>query len=122
LPARAQAVLEPGDGCRVVVQLELLTARGIGNRFAPERDERHGCVARRQVGRDDPDPIGDVLERRREFHVGAVHALEDRIRDVEDEDHRGWILCRLGGDRARPADEHAEGDAQDQRQECGPRS
>ena len=97
----AETVGEPADGLGAVQEVQVDAAGGV-DRLRRELDDARRRVALDEVGRCLVDAARDPLERAREaVAVGLV--LEDRRREVEDEDDVGAV----GGGRARGRDEAA---------------
>ena len=105
---RAEAVGELADRCRAVERLQVDAARVVGG-FGGELDDRHAWRRRRR---------GRLTSRRRASAIRSSAAreavpvgrvLEDRRREVEDEDDLGRV--RLAG-RAHAAQQAAAGEQQ----------
>jgi hypothetical protein len=92
-----------GDGRGAVEELQVGAAR-VSRRPGGELDDRDGRVAGDEVGRDLVDAGGDPLERGAE-PVAVRRVLQDRRREVEDEDDVGAIRPLGSGLRHEAAED-----------------
>ncbi len=110
---------EPGDGRGVLMEGQVVAARGVRDRLPPENDERDVRIACRKVVRDDLHPICDAVEGSGELLVRAIRAQQDRVGDVEDEHDVRSVESGRAGDDGRAGDCGDER-AYEQREDGGP--